>query len=208
MKATPRSTANAVASRRSLRAASSLMVSLEHDGQPPRVRMRSRTESAVGSSRSSTIRPSARNTARSAYDGGDGVMGDHDDRLAELAHRGAHERQDLGAGAGVEVAGRLVGEDDLGTAGEGAGDGDALLLPARELRRSVLQAVLQPDGLDDLVEPRRVGLAAGEAAGSAMFSAAVSVGTRLKDWKMNPMRSRRSWVSWRSSSSVRCRCHR
>ena len=127
--------------------------------------MRSRTESAVGSSRSSTIRPSARNTARSAYDGGDGVMGDHDDRLTELTHRGAHERQDLGAGAGVEVAGRLVGEDDLGTAGEGPGDGDALLLPAGQFRRSMLQAVLQPDGLDDLVEPRRVGLAPGEAAG-------------------------------------------
>ena len=39
---------------------------LEHGGQPPRVRMRSMTESAVGASRSSTIRPSARNTARSA----------------------------------------------------------------------------------------------------------------------------------------------
>ena len=94
---------------------------------------------------------------------GDGVVGDHDDRLAELAHGGAHERQDLGARAGVEVAGRLVGEDDLRPAGEGAGDGDALLLAARELRRAVLQAVRQPDGLDDVVEPGGVGLAAGEA---------------------------------------------
>ncbi len=39
---------------------------LEHGDQPPMLRMRSMTESAVGSSRSSTIRPSARNTARSA----------------------------------------------------------------------------------------------------------------------------------------------
>ena len=32
-----------------------------------------------------------------------------------------------------------------------------------------------------------------------MFSAAVSVGTRLNDWKMNPTRSRRSWVRCLSS---------
>jgi hypothetical protein len=31
-----------------------------------------------------------------------------------------------------------------------------------------------------------------------MFSSAVSVGTRLNAWKMKPMRSRRSCVSWRS----------
>ena len=33
-----------------------------------------------------------------------------------------------------------------------------------------------------------------------MFSSAVSVGTRLKAWKMNPMRSRRRRVSLRSDS--------
>ena len=36
-----------------------------------------------------------------------------------------------------------------------------------------------------------------------MFSAAVRVGSRLNDWKMNPTRSRRSRVSRRSSSLVR-----
>jgi hypothetical protein len=40
-------------------------------------------------------------------------VGHHDDRLAELAHGVAHEREDLGTGGAVEVAGRLVGEDDL-----------------------------------------------------------------------------------------------
>src|SRR5215203_3979921 len=69
--------------------------------------------------------------------GGHGIVGDHHDRLTELADGVAHERQDLGAGRAVEVAGRLVGEDDLRTAGEGAGDGDALLLPAGELVGSV-----------------------------------------------------------------------
>lgn len=37
--------------------------------------------------------------------------------------------------------------------------------------------------------------------GSAIFSAAVSVGTKLKDWKINPSRSRWSSVIWRSESS-------
>ncbi len=36
----------------------------------------------------------------------------------ELAHGVPHEVGDLGAGAGVEVAGGLVGEDDLGPAGQ------------------------------------------------------------------------------------------
>ena len=34
-----------------------------------------------------------------------------------------------------------------------------------------------------------------------MFSAAVRVGTRLNDWKTNPIRSRRIWVRPASSSS-------
>ena len=41
--------------------------------------------------------------------------------------------EDLGAGAAVEVAGRLVGEDDLRPARQGARHGDALLLAAGEL---------------------------------------------------------------------------
>ena len=68
-------------------------------------------------------------------------MGDHDDRLAELAHGAAHEVEDLGPGAAVEVAGGLVGEDDRRLAGQGAGDGDALLLAAAELARAVLEPV-------------------------------------------------------------------
>ena len=82
-------------------------------------------------------------------------------------------------GLRVEVAGGLVGEDDLGPAEQRARDGDALLLPTRELRRPVREPVAEADGLDDGVEPRRVGLAPASAIGSVMFSSAVSVGTRL-----------------------------
>ena len=43
------------------------------------------------------------------------------------------------------------------------------------------------------------GLPPASLSGSAMFSAAVSIGSRLKNWKMKPMWSRRSFVSSVSS---------
>ena len=67
--------------------------------------------------------------------------------------------------AAVEVAGGLVGEDDRRAAGQGAGHGDALLLAAGELAGPVVEAVGEADGVDDLVEPCRVGLAAGQVHG-------------------------------------------
>ena len=93
--------------------------------------------------------------------GGDRIVGDHDDRLLVLVDGVAHEVEDLGAGVRVEVSGRLVGEDDLGLARQGAGHRDPLLLPAGELARAVLQPVVETDRRDDLVDPRLVaGLAA------------------------------------------------
>ena len=94
---------------------------------------------------------------------GDGVVGDHDDRLAKFVDRGPHERQDLCTGVGVEVAGRFVCEDDLRTAGERPRHGDALLLTAGELGWSVLESVLQPHGFDNGVEPGDIGSAAGKS---------------------------------------------
>src|ERR687883_1530576 len=64
--------------------------------------------------------------------GGGRVVRDHDDRLAELVDGAAQQVEDLAGGLGVEVAGRLVGEDDGGLARQRTGDGDALLLAARE----------------------------------------------------------------------------
>ena len=75
--------------------------------------------------------------------------------------------EDLGAGAGVEVAGRLVGEDDVGPARQRTRDRDALLLTARQLRRTVAEPAAEADGLDDGVDPRAVGLAARRASSAA-----------------------------------------
>ena len=51
---------------------------------------------------------------------------------------------DVVAGAAVEIAGRLVGEQDRRIVGERAGDRHALLLAARQLRRIVMAAVRSP----------------------------------------------------------------
>ena len=45
--------------------------------------------------------------------------------------------QDFDAGVGIEVARRLVGQDQRGPIHHRSGDGDSLLLPARHLRRFV-----------------------------------------------------------------------
>ena len=73
--------------------------------------------------------------------GGDRVVGDHHDRLLVLVDAAAQEAEHLGTRRGVEVAGRLVGEDDLGPRHECAGAGDALLLPAGELVGPVAEPV-------------------------------------------------------------------
>src|SRR5690606_34427728 len=97
--------------------------------------------------------------------GGDGVVGDHDDGLAEGLDAVAQEGEDFGAGAGVEVAGGFVGEDDLGSADEGAGAGDALLLSAGELGGLVVAPVGASDGVDDGVVPVGVGCATSDGEG-------------------------------------------
>ena len=51
----------------------------------------------------------------------------------------------LRAGRLVEIAGRLVGDQDGRLGHERAGDGDALLLAAGKLRRIVRQPLGEPD---------------------------------------------------------------
>ena len=68
-------------------------------------------------------------------------MGDQDERRAVGARQLEQEVHDLLAGGAVEIAGRLVGQQELGPTHEGAGDGDALLLAARELRGVVADAM-------------------------------------------------------------------
>jgi hypothetical protein len=78
------------------------------------------------------------------------VVRDEDERGAAPAVHLDHEVEDVLAVARVEVAGRLVGQKDRGLVGEGAGDGHALLLAARELRRVMVRAVGEVDVFEEL----------------------------------------------------------
>ena len=60
------------------------------------------------------------------------VRDENQGRPATAVHLG-HQLEDVSAVARVEVAGRLVGKQNGGVVGEGAGDRHALLLAARKL---------------------------------------------------------------------------
>ena len=169
---------------------------MEHGDQPSNCFMRSSTRSVVGFGISSMIWPSARKSTLSAYDAACGSWVTITIVWPDVVDGAAHEGEDLDPGAGVEGAGRLVGEDDLRAGHERPRDRDALLLATGELAGQVAEPVAEPDRRDDLVEPglvrRRV---PASVSGRTMFSAAVSVGIRLYCWKMKPRRSRRSSVS-------------
>src|SRR3954452_16184138 len=69
------------------------------------------------------------------------VMGDGDDCGVARAGQVVQEVEDHPAGLAVEVAGRLVREDDARSVGERPGDGHPLLLPAGEPGRPALLLV-------------------------------------------------------------------
>ena len=71
-----------------------------------------------------------RDSARGSRTGGVRIVRHHHDRLAEILVELRKHGQDVLRGGGVEVAGGLVGEDQGRVGDDGAGDGDALLLPA------------------------------------------------------------------------------
>ena len=62
--------------------------------------------------------------------------------------------QDFLAGAGIQVAGRLVGQQDRRMIDERAGDGHALLLPAGKLRRLVVEPLAQADAFQEQIGAR------------------------------------------------------
>src|SRR6185436_2178087 len=79
-------------------------------------------------------------------------MRDDDDGRA-VGVNAIEEIRDLLAGRFVELAGRLVREQQGRTIGERAGNRDALHLPARQLRRTVIDPPRQADVLEELARP-------------------------------------------------------
>src|SRR5512139_2427858 len=74
-----------------------------------------------------------------------GLVGDHDDGQALLLVEGLEDVHDLRARLAVEIAGRLVGQDQGRIVEQGPGDGHALLLAARQLVGLVVGPFLEAD---------------------------------------------------------------
>ena len=111
---------------------------------------------------------------------------------------------DLLAGRFVELAGRLVREQQRRPVGERAGDRDALHFAARQLRRPVIdpRPVRPTYSSSSRVRARRSLFdAPASACGSSTFSHAVSIGSRKKRWNTKPMRVRRMRLRSRSDSA-------
>ena len=120
------------------------------------------------------------------------VVGDDDQGGSPLALEPAEQAVDLVAGRGVELPGRLIGQDQDRVLDQGPGDGDALLLAARELVRPVVQAVASPTSPRSSTAFRlRAGVVPRGRNGTSTFSTAVRLAIRLNAWKMKPTRSRR-----------------
>ncbi len=121
------------------------------------------------------------------------VVGHEDQGRAALAVEPEDELDHRVRGVAVQVAGRLVAEEDLRAVDEGAGQGDPLLLAARELDRIMVGARGQAHPLEERPALR---LAAAprprSSSGTSTFSRAVRVGMSWKFWKTKPTLSLRT----------------
>ena len=132
-----------------------------------------------------------------------GVMGDEDDRAPGRVER-VEDAHHVAPGGGVEVARRLVGEDERRVRDQRAGDRDTLLLAARQLARLVVQPVAQPQPLERRTRPPATfpPPMPWYSSGAATFSSAVVRGSRLYDWNTNPIARLRSLARPSSESVV------
>ena len=59
------------------------------------------------------------------------IMGDNDEGSAPSFIELTHEREEGVSGMGVQIAGRLIGQHEVGLLKQGSGHGDPLLFPSR-----------------------------------------------------------------------------
>ena len=85
--------------------------------------------------------------------GGGLVVRHQHECAASLGHDLDEQVEDHLAGRGVEVAGGLVGQHELGFGHECAGDGGSLHLATRELARLVSCPVSEPKAIEELRDP-------------------------------------------------------
>jgi len=73
------------------------------------------------------------------------VMGHHDNGFAQFVDQTAQQSENRVCCFAVEVASRLVGDDERWIGDDCSGDGDALFLAAGKLAWEVVAAVRKPD---------------------------------------------------------------
>ena len=147
-----------------------------------------------------TIRPSTRRTSRSARapTSGSWVIST---MVRPAALSSSKTLQHVVGGVAVQVAGRLVGEQQGGLGDQRPGHRDALLLAAGELVGLVLGAVGEADRVQRRQGPRGGARAASTpayASGSSTLASALVRGIRLNAWKMKPISRLRARASCRS----------
>ena len=79
-------------------------------------------------------------------------MGDHDDGLGKFLAGDFQQAQHVLTGSGIQIARRLIRQNDGGRGGKGAGDGHPLLLTAGQLAGKAPQLLFQTQGVHDFVE--------------------------------------------------------
>ncbi len=70
-----------------------------------------------------------------------------------LAHQAPQQTHDSVAGLRVQLAGRLIGQQQRRLVGQRAGDGDPLLLATRQLVRPMVRPIRQPHQAQQLGDP-------------------------------------------------------
>ena len=160
-----------------------------------------RSASAGIAASSPTSRPAASESAPRAARREPRVVRDEQQRRAALAIQAEHQIGDLDAGRVVEIAGRLVGHQQLRLAGERARDRDALLLAARQLLR-IMRASAARGRRDRATRRARAVASAAPASssGSITFSSAVNAGSSWNDWNTKPS------SRWRSAARASSSC--
>lgn len=164
--------------------------------------MRSRTDSAVGSRISSTTRPSPRKRTRSAWAAAPGSWvtittvwpsSSTDWRRNPSTSSPAREsRFPVGSSAKISS----------GRAASARAHATRCCCPPDNWAGRCLSRSRRPSVSMTCSSHFSSGSLPAMSIGSVMFSAAFSVGIRLKDWNMKPMRSRRNRVSSRSFRPV------
>src|SRR5271155_1012626 len=115
--------------------------------------------------------------------GGFGIVRDHDDGLAEILIELAEQAEDGFGAFGIEVAGRLIGQDDFWFADDSASQRDALLFATGKLGRLVLEAAAQAEKVRDDLEAVRIESISVNVLGQSDVVVRVESGEQIKTLK-------------------------